>query len=77
LPEGGVVEVGTFHGGVVFVGTVALILIARFVTAVVVPALLGGVLLAVLANVAVQTLASFVGERDGGIRRPPRGPGRR
>ncbi|HEV7685079.1 MAG TPA: hypothetical protein VGQ80_00835 [Acidimicrobiia bacterium] len=59
------------------VGTVALIVIARFITAVVVPAVFGGLLLAVLANVAVQTLASFVGGGDGGIRRPPRGPGRR
>jgi hypothetical protein len=61
----------------VLVGTVALILIARFITAVVVPALVGGLLLAVLANVAVQALASFVGGGDGGIRRPPPGPGRR
>jgi ABC-type proline/glycine betaine transport system permease subunit len=61
----------------VLVGTVALIVIARFITAVVVPAVFGGLLLAVLANVAVQTLASFVGGGDGGIRRPPRGPGRR
>jgi hypothetical protein len=61
----------------VLVGTVALILIARFITAVVVPALFGGVLLAVLANVALQSLASSVGGGDGGIRRRPRGPGRR
>jgi hypothetical protein len=60
----------------VLVGTVALILIARFITAVVVPALFGGLLLGFLANAAVQTLASFVGGGEGEIRRPPRGPGR-
>jgi ABC-type enterochelin transport system permease subunit len=58
----------------VFVGTVALIVVARFITAVVVPALFGGLL---LANVALQTLASFVHEWEGASRRPPPGPGRR
>jgi hypothetical protein len=77
LPAGGVAE-GTFGvEGLVFVGTVALILVARFITAVVVPALVGGLLLAALANVALQTLAAFVGEREDGSRRSPPGPGRR
>ena len=51
--------------GVVVVGTVLLLLVARFITAVVVPGVLGGLLVAALGIVAMQAFASLVVQREG------------